>query len=942
MSNRILILVFTVLLSSLTYGQQASISGRIIDPSGAIVSNAAVHIERASGGGAASTRSNENGTYSLPFLNAAEYVVTIEASGFGRAQKKLEVLVGQSVTLDWQLVPATVSTNVDVSSEALAVSTVRSDVGSNIDSRQMNDLPLNGRNWLELGLLLPGISKNDASNNTLLTGADNGTYQLNVDGQQVGQDIASSGVGQPRYSREALAEFQIITNRFDVTQGRASSTQINAETKSGSNLLHGSAFGYFRNDALNAADPVAHKVLPYSDQQYGGTVGGPIRKDRLFYFGSYEGERNPYTVYTTPTGFGGTTYQVPTKNTTNIYLARLDFQPNESNHFGLRVNGFTFKSPLAGVSGTSHPSQGGKNSLKALSSLLTWTNSKRSNLVNDFKFGFNFFIYANDEVVDSQEYRFGSITVGGNYNYPSPHDQNTFQIRDGVSLLKGKHSIQFGAEYLNTWYYGKYPQYSRGAVTSFSSVPSDLTPYFPVWNDPSTWNLTGLSQIANTYVQGFGNFDINIRRNSVGAWVQDDWRILPRLTLNLGLRYDNDLGLLGNAPRLKSGVETPTVSENHNFAPRIGLAWDLLGDHTTVIRGGAGLYYADHQSNAIYDQQLFNGETTIQASIDATPSAPINLSDPFYPYTGQDFLNGTAPLPRQAIQLLDVNVQTPYAWQSSIGVQRSLGANWVVKADYVHNRTFHEWIRVDQNLFYDPATGYNVKPSVGRPDTRYTSILRFATPSAAGAIYDALLVDVRRRFANHLYVSGSYTLADARDDTDGVFYVPNNQYDIGDGWGRQTGTQRHTFNANGSYELPRGFKLSLLYHFGSGAAFATTAAGSPFGNGGQNRTYLATTTVYNDPRNNHANPVNSTYWITKRNGFTGEPIHRVDARLAKSLTFADRFRLIGQAEVFNLLNHANYGSYQTAITSASYGKPAQNSSLAYSARTIQLSAKFEF
>ncbi len=462
----------------------------------------------------------------------------------------------------------------------MVISTTTSEVAGNIDQRQMTDLPLNGRNWMELGLLLPGISKNDVANNTLLPGADNGTYQLNVDGQQVGQDIASSGVGQPRFSREALSEFQVITNRFDATQGRASSSQINAETKSGTNDIHGGLFGYFRSDDLNAADPVAHKVLPFEDQQFGGTIGGPIASDKLFYFGSYEGERNPYTVYTTPTGFGGTIYQIPSNNTTNIYLGRVDFQPNPTNHYFWRVNGFTFYSPLANVTGTMHPSQGGKNSLKNASALFDWVKTKSPQVVNDFKVGFNFFVYSNDPIVLSQEYRFGSVTVGGNYNYPSPHDQNTFQVRDGLSILKGKHNIQLGGEFLNTWYYGLYPQYERGAVTSFSSVPANLTPYFPVWNDPSTWNLAALGLIANTYVQGFGNFKIDILRNSVGFWAQDDWHIWPRLTLNLGLRYDNDLGLLGDSPNLKSGLVTSKVSENLNFAPRLGFAYETCSETT--------------------------------------------------------------------------------------------------------------------------------------------------------------------------------------------------------------------------------------------------------------------------------------------------------------------------------------------------------------------------
>jgi Carboxypeptidase regulatory-like domain len=941
MTKRILVLI--LLISGPVFAQQASVSGKVVDSSNAAIQDANVRLTKVDGGAELSTHTNELGEYSLPFITAADYVLHVDAPSFTPAEKGITVLVGQAVAVDWQLTLAAVASRIEVTTSALEISTTESQVSANIDPQQMTDLPLNGRNWFELGLLLPGISKNDVANNTLFSGADYGTYQLNVDGQQVGEDIAASAVGQPRYSRDALSEFQVITNRFDATQGRASTAQINAETKSGSNTLHGGAFGYFRSDDFNAADPVAHEVLPFSDQQFGGTIGGPIRLDKLFYFGSYEGERNPYTVYTTPTNFGGTTYQIPSSNTTNMYLGKVDWLANDTNRFAFRVNAFTFSSPLSGVTGTMHPSQGGQNSLKNVAALVDWSKIKSANVVNDLKVGFNFFVYANKPVVLSQEYRFGTITVGGNYNYPSPHDEDLTQIRDGVSILKGKHDIQLGAEFLNTWYFGQYPQYSRGAVTSFSSVPANLTPYFPVWNDPSTWNIAALGLIANTYVQGFGNFTIDIHRNSVGAWIQDNFHVLPRLTLNLGLRYDNDLGLLGDSPDLKSGLAVSRVSENLNFAPRLGFAWDVFGNHTTVIRGGGGLFYSDLQANQFYDQELFNGQTTMQASVEATPGNPINLSNPFAPYTGQDFVNGTAPLPKQAVQLMDPNVQTPYTWQESIGLQHSFGSSWTIQADYVHTQTYHEWIRYDQNLSYNPATGFNVNPTTGgRPNPDFTSILRFATPSSAGATYNGLLIDVRRRFANHLYIAGSYTLAYARDDTDGVFYVPNNQFNIPDGWGPQTGTQKNTANADGSYQLPKGFELSFLYHFGSGAAYATTASGSPFANGGTNRTYLATTKVYNNPANNYPDPLDPAYMITKRNGFWGRPVHRVDMRFAKTFTFKERFNAIGQVEAFNLLNHSNFGAYQTAITSSSYGQPAADSSLDYSARTIQLSARFEF
>ena len=199
---------------------------------------------------------------------------------------------------------ASTSSTVDVLADAAVIDTSSSIVGGNIDAKQMKDVPLNGRNWMELALLVPGITKN-AVGFTPLGTTDSGKFQINVDGQQVTQNTAGSGFGQPQYSRDALDQYQIITNRFDATMGRSSGIQINAQTKSGTNQFHGSLYGYFRNDAFNAADPIAQRVLPFTDQQFGGTVGGPILYDKLWFFFGYEGEKQPGTLFLTPTGFAG-------------------------------------------------------------------------------------------------------------------------------------------------------------------------------------------------------------------------------------------------------------------------------------------------------------------------------------------------------------------------------------------------------------------------------------------------------------------------------------------------------------------------------------------------------------------------------------------------------------------------------------------------------------
>lgn len=334
------------------------------------------------------------------------------------------------------------------------------------------------------------------------------------------------------------------------------------------------------------------------------------------------------------------------------------------------------------------------------------------------------------------------MTVGSPYNYPSPKYMEVAQVRDDAFWLRGKHSIKAGGEYFYEVHHGYFPQYVRGSVTAFSSAASklDLASIFPVRNDPSTWKISSLSPYAVTYIQGFGSFDYHLSRNTLGFWFQDDCKLNPRLTVNLGVRYDNDIGMLGTSLVLASGLQTPHSGDNNNFAPRLGFAWDLFGDRKTVIRGGRGLYYGDVEANQFYDQALFDGQTTIQASLTGSTSSPINLLNPFNGATLQSFQNGAIAAPKQALQLVDPNVRIPYTVQTSIGLERQLGRNWTVSADYVWWRIYHEWVRVDQNLSYDPVTGFNINPGVanGRPDSRFTSILRFTTPAAAGAIYNGL------------------------------------------------------------------------------------------------------------------------------------------------------------------------------------------------------------
>ena len=261
---------------ALAYAQEATVSGIVTDVTGAVLPGVTVTVVHEASGNVFTAVTDAQGGYRLP-ARAGLCRVMAELSGFaGVAQGGLEILVGQQLVVNLRMAPSTVQESVTVTGEAPLIDVVRSELGTNIDTRQMSDLPVNGRNWMDLTMLAAGSRVNAVAEDP---GA-NGTYQINVDGQQMTQ-TTGWGFGQPRFSRDAIAEFEFIANRFDATQGRSNGLQVNAITKSGTNALSGSFSGYFRDERLNAADFIQKRVLPYSDQQLSVTFGGPIRRDRF-------------------------------------------------------------------------------------------------------------------------------------------------------------------------------------------------------------------------------------------------------------------------------------------------------------------------------------------------------------------------------------------------------------------------------------------------------------------------------------------------------------------------------------------------------------------------------------------------------------------------------------------------------------------------------------
>lgn len=1016
-------LLIFVLATTAAYAQQTGVSGVVTDTQGGVVGGAKVEVKQ-SGGSSYFATTNAQGSYVVPTLTAAEYTVSVSAPGFATVQKKFLLLVGQLATIDVTLPVASTSANVVVeASDQLAIDTTSSAVAGNITPSEVQDMPVNGRNYVELSALVPGIKSNSFGNTPAASGqssnagdAETGKFQITLDGLQFSQDSVGSSFGQPHVSQDAISQFQIITNRFDATSGRSAGIYVNVQSKTGSNQMHGGAFGYFRNSYFNAADPIAKKVLDFSDQQYGATLGGAIRKDKLWYFGSFEAEHQPNTATLNPyvTTTAGSLFSHPVLVTNHSYLGRVDYQRSDKNHFMLRGDGYKANTDF--ITQGSDPSQSYSSAVTSAGYVFDWNHNFNDHLINDFHSGFHQFQFQNLPYYDvgSIVVTLPAVTVGEPYNQPEIFSQYTQQYRDDLFWAKGKHNFKLGGEYLYTLHGGAFPQYLRGGVTSctptagVTSTNALYNTFFPKGTlDPASWNYAAINAYCGggeVYTQAFGKYDISIGRNIIGVWAQDDWKILSRLTLNLGIRYDNDIGAYNTSYVPTPGLLTPNTNPNANFAPRLGFSYDPFGDGKTSVRGGAGLYFADQVANAIIDEELYSSTSrALQATVSGNAANPLSLPTPF---AGQNptanpgnYVSSPQPVLRGA--------KTPYAFQASFGVARQLGWKTNVTADFVHMRVYDDYIALSGNLLQNPNNPQqNLNPTAAINAATYATrscgnggialdsvsnlsnggpggiaakqvcnnlfgatVRNFATYPGAGVIADALQVGIKHTISAGFSGAIAYTWGRTKNSTNGAFSYPNKPFKSGiqQEWANGTDDQRHTLTVNGLYALKYGLSLSGLYHFGSGLAFATTSGSSVNGYGNGTRTFAsqpiapgttcpvaACTTIY-APISKTYYDAGYGYWILQRDAFRGTPYQRVDSRLQESFKIKERYRAIVAVEAFNLFNHSNYGNFATVATSAptlasgainanGYGRPTASSGnpFEYQARSLQFIGRFQF
>jgi Carboxypeptidase regulatory-like domain len=936
---------------------QASVVGTVTDETKAVLPGVTITATDLATGRQFVGVTDERGEYRLVGMAPGRYKAQAELPGFAISIiDNFELLVGQNATVTFTLKVGALAETTTVVGEAPLIDTRSTQVAGNIDRRQMEELPISGRNWMELSMLVKGITANDVGKG-MPGGARDGEFQLNLDGQQISQAVSWTSIfGQPGLSREAIAEYQIVTNLFDVTQGRSAGLQVQAISRGGNNNLSGSVYGYFRDSKFNAADFIAKQVLPYSNQQVGASVGGPIIQNKLFYFTTFEHEAQPNTVVVQPAIYTRS-IGLDTEVKHRRFLARVDYAASTKDQISARFTNYYASEPRGELFSNTYPTFASNDPRDNNATMVTWSRVLSSNKVQEVKFsyfGYHWDHWPADGVPLTPQYVFPGLTVGARSNYPEEFWQKTPSIRYDLSWHKGTHDVKIGGEFLKWRDTGWWMNRERG-VMYFGADPPDLATRFPLdaWNDASRWDLTGLDSLALRYERffaptgfgtqgkcpiqgGCGNWGLNIPRPSYAVWFGDTWAISDRLTANYGIRYDLDWSAM--APPGVTAVDIPIdngferrnigyrndLRDLNNVSPRGGISYNVTGNGDLVIRAGTGLYYSVPVSELPFTQQLFNGQRVL-ANAFINDNLPGFVQNPTRGITGDDVFAGRVPLPPQNPTVIAHDYQFPYTWQSTVGVQRQLGPVTAVDADLTYYRGYHMGQHYDPNLFYDPVTGYNKHPNVfGRPYPQYGSVLMFKSDGKSDNL--ALASQFTRRYRDNYQFGITYTLMLFRHNTgtsDGGFYGgTDNNFCVSCEWGRANDFQRSTFRANGVYNPGWGITLAGSYFFGSGNYYAVTYPWNPFSVGGR-----------------RLRPDGSTI---ERNSLKGDSLNKLDLRVSKEIRLVGDVKLTGIAELFNVFNHANYGAYNGVEATATYGQPRQNLANTYLPRSGQLAFKLSF
>jgi hypothetical protein len=1071
--------IFMVLgLSAVATAQSTTtgaIGGVVTNPNREVVSGAAVTVLNVETNKEDSGTTDDQGRFKVVNLRPGIYTVTINGSGFSPyTQDKVTVEVGRETSLDAALSIGAVTGTVEVTSEAPVINSTQQDFSTNINQVSLNNLPTNGRRWSNLAILTPGATPDGSFGLISFRGISGLLNNSTIDGGDNNQAFFSEERGRTRVgyviSQSSIREYQVNTSNYSAEYGRSAGGVINAVTKSGTNEFHGSAFLFDRNNKLGARNPrstvnqlvngvltpVAYKA-PDVRYQFGGTIGGPIVKNKLFFFFSYDQQKRNFpgvSVFTSPSylttvntcasatapgctaalfsaslknpsrgltdaqinsslGFiNSLTGATPRRGDQKLFLPKVDWNITSNNTFTATYNRLRWASP-AGVQTAATVTRDrngfGDDFVRSDSVNLRLASTISSKLVNEARFqwakeldsqfaqpplpgepttanGFS------PQVALTNGLTFGKSTGLDRRALP---DEKRYQFADTMTYSFGNHTLKAGADINHV--HEVYDQlFTEAGSYSYANINDFIVDYVNFTSSGSLRNasrtcssstrLAGKCYTSN-YQQGFGPPRFEFSTNDYAFFAQDDWRVTPRLTLNLGLRYEYEqlpqpFAALIN-PALPQTANRP--SDKNNFGPRTGFAWDIKGDAKMSLRGGYGIYYGRINGSAI-TQALINtsvpGSSQIVASViqtapTGTPAAQVPLGNPAAPIFPN--ILPSAPLGSATVNYFASNFQNPLVHQGDLIFEREVARNTVVSASYLFSFGKHLPNFVDTNLspvtvirsahiVDGPFGGQNwVFPyylGAARPNPNFGQIQEIR--SNINTEYHALVLQANRRLTAGLQFQSSYTLSRAADFGQNSqtftpsFSAPFDPFNQAGENGLSNFDRRHKFVASVVYNtnfarfkdnkpartILNGWTIAPIVNMFSGARYTGTTSGT-----------TGVSTVFGFSQAGGLNGSNGSlrFALVPNNFFKQPSIKYVDLRLSRRFSLTEKLKLEFLAEGFNIFNRTQVTSVNTTIYNVTgangvvnltynpaFGTTTGADGFFFRERQIQLAARFEF
>jgi hypothetical protein len=943
-----------------------ALAGAVLDSSDASVTGAHVMVTNTETGLVRTVATTGAGQFNIPVLPPGPYVAVIEHQGFARyEQHDLVVAVGATTTLKVKLQPAGVAESVSVTAAQPEIDSSKTSQSTLIDRTQINDLPINGRRADQFALLAPGVTRDGRFGLLSYRGQSGVFNNFTLEGNDDNQAYFSEARGRTRIasnvSANAIREFQVTQSGFMPEFGRSAGGGVNAVVRSGTNRPSADGFYYFRNKALNARDPLATINPDETRQQFGGSIGGPIVRDRLFYFFNIDQQLRDYPLIiedlsgvltsglpANPTAGdlaafnagvtalrqqfpgGAPGHTIPRTNNQTLLLGKVDAQINASTLLSITHN-YLYAHSDNGIQTPlvlGNVGRNGSDDVRIQSFNARLTSVLSSSTVNEMRFqaGRDFeFEFANQPPpqVFVGGFSFGRATF---LERPALPDERKLQFVDNLSRTAGRHNLKVGIDLVHAKDIIDNPATFGGSYTYSNALTfgRDLL-------DPSGRNYT-------SFQQNFGLVGVNFSTIDLALFAQDAWHPTNRLTLNYGVRYDYQQNPSPVAPNPAIPETQAINSWKGGAGPRLGAAYDLTGDDKTVVRSAYGIYYGRTPNgvieNALAQTGLFDpAKNTVSLTLRGTDAI-----GPTYPNILPDLpagAQGSATAFR-----LDTNYKPPRLNDFNVGLERELAPHLTLATSFIYTKGDRLPVAIDTNLpapaftrqyqFPDgsvvevpfsagvtrSAQGLTQNVNLSRPNPNFGALA--TTTSIGETWYRALFVELKRRFANGYQFGVAYTLAKAENlggsangagaGSETPFGGGNlrNQFDLASNRGVAPTDQRHRLVFNGIANLPYRFRVSGIFTAESGRPYSTVISvpALPFA-GADGTQYVGFGGLLGqgggDDRNVAPNlPRNSTY---------GDANYRIDLRLARDFRI-DRLFVEVLAEAFNVFNRSNYNGFQ--------------------------------